>query len=79
MSAFEKWWDSVAVTDYKPEFKWHAEQGWNAAIKNMEAQNTSTNSAMVPCERWSAGGFLFAESCGWKFCPVCGVSLAQHQ
>ena len=40
MSSFEKWWNSVAVKDYKPEFKWHAEQGWKAAIKNMEAQKT---------------------------------------
>lgn len=44
-----------------------------------ELLNTTTNSAMVPCEKWSAGGFSFAESCGWKFCPVCGVSLAQHK
>jgi len=51
MSGFEDWWADAAVENWRPEFKWHAKIGWNAAIKNMEAQNTPTNTGSPKCEQ----------------------------
>ena len=46
MSAFEDWWKSNGGGTGQQFVD--MQKGWNAAIKYMEAQNTTTNSAMVP-------------------------------
>jgi len=39
----------------------------------------SHNSAMVPCHVSKKSMELSAGVGHWKFCPFCGVSMAQHQ
>ena len=46
MSAFEKYWSANEITGKWLTVKGAVKVGWDAAIKYMEAQNTSTNSAM---------------------------------
>jgi len=42
---FEQWWESMEREPLTYSYE-HAKEGWNAAIKNIEAVATSHNSAM---------------------------------
>jgi len=86
MSAFEDWWNSVSVRDYKPEFKWHAEQGWNAAIKNIEEyclwENIGGGEYNTGCHNEyycpkGVSSLLYHKGGEFNFCPYCSKKIKE--
>ena len=59
---FEQWWESMDREPLTYGYE-YAKEGWNAAIKNMEAVATSYNKQSTPCSHEQKRSAIV--------CPIC--------